>query len=88
MLTSIEDRAFAECINLKSIEIPDNVTEIGKESFYGCKQLEIKLPKNLKKIGKNAFEGVQPTQIKVPRDLDLNTVEGWNHSWDENVVRI
>ena len=36
-LSAIEDNAFFECKKLKSISIP-NVTEIGKEAFYGTSQ--------------------------------------------------
>ena len=33
---SIEDQAFCNCINLKDINIPDNVKTLGSNSFYGC----------------------------------------------------
>ncbi len=35
-LKSISDGAFEDCISLKSIIIPDNVTKLGYSPFGGC----------------------------------------------------
>ena len=35
-MTSIGDWAFAYCISLTSITIPNSVTSIGSDAFYGC----------------------------------------------------
>ena len=43
---------------LKELEIPDTVTEIEQEAFYGCRSLtSLKLPKNIKYICGCAFYG-------------------------------
>ena len=39
-VTSIGDNAFAECVELKEIEIPETVTEIGDNVFTDCEALE------------------------------------------------
>ncbi len=33
-LSKIEDSAFSECKNLKYIEIPESITEIGSWAFF------------------------------------------------------
>ena len=50
--------SFANCLNLKSISLPESVREIGREAFGGCGQLEsIDLPDGLTYISASAFEG-------------------------------
>ena len=52
----IDDYAFWECRNLKTINWSDNITSIGDASFFKCDKLtELKLPPNLETIGPNAF---------------------------------
>ena len=50
------DQAFYRCYMLKSIYIPDSVTEIGKEVFEDCFRLsDIHFSKNLTDIGLNTL---------------------------------
>ena len=42
--------------DLRTVYIPEGVTEIGAEAFSGCPKLEIYIPASVKKIGKNAFK--------------------------------
>lgn len=53
---------------LKSIVIPDSVSEIGAEAFSGCTNLtSVKLPKSLKKISKKAFENCSALEkVEIP----------------------
>ena len=47
---------FFNCACLKSITIPDSVTEIDEYAFSGCQNLkQVVLPRNLKSIGFEAF---------------------------------
>ena len=56
-VTSIGDYAFANCIWLKSIAIPNGVTRIGAYAFVGCTGLtSITIPKSARSIGYGAFE--------------------------------
>ena len=48
-------RAFYRCKELKEINLPNSVTEIGEEAFYFCGIEELELPTNLKIIGDSAF---------------------------------
>jgi len=55
-VTSIGERAFANCKRLKTITIPDNVTSIGEAAFYNCTALYyIKLSNKLEKISEYMF---------------------------------
>ena len=39
-VTAIGEKAFQNCINLKSVTIPNGVTSIGENAFYYCTLLE------------------------------------------------
>ncbi len=57
-VTSIGERAFAECLGLKSITIPGSVTSIGEMAFYHCVALtSITIPGSVTSIGESAFYG-------------------------------
>ena len=55
-IVKIDDNVFKDCANLKTVTIPDTVTEIGNSSFKGCIALEkINIPDSVIKIGDRAF---------------------------------
>ena len=48
--------AFKDCVGLKSVSLPDGVTEIGERAFSGCRGLKsISIPDSIAIVGKNAF---------------------------------
>ena len=52
----IADKAFKNCIHLKTFTIPDGITKIGIEAFKGCAGLEsISIPDSVTEIGFTAF---------------------------------
>ena len=66
---SIKFDAFYSCRYLKSVVIPEGVTEIGITAFYDCSSLDsISLPNSLKNIGSLAFYGCD----KLKDDSKLN----------------
>ena len=69
-LTSIGERAFMGCTNLKTIIIPDGVTSIGSYAFSGCKITNIILPEGLKTIGDCAFSDVPLEFVLIPTSLE------------------
>ncbi|MBO7628385.1 MAG: leucine-rich repeat domain-containing protein [Bacteroidales bacterium] len=55
---NISNFLFSGCINLKNVQLPNNIEYIGVSAFDGCSKLEsIKLPYYLKCIYDYAFEG-------------------------------
>ena len=60
--------SMSGCIDLKKVELPENVTSIGISAFFGCKNLEyINIPKALKEIERYAFYGCSNlTSIDIP----------------------
>lgn len=58
-VTTIGDRAFANCTQLEELTIPDSVTTIGEEAFMNCTQLEeLTIPDSVISIGTGAFDGL------------------------------
>lgn len=52
----IYQNAFLEKTKLQKITLPEGITHIGKQAFYGCTNLtEIALPSTLKEIGELSF---------------------------------
>jgi hypothetical protein len=70
-ITSIGDRAFAKCQQLRSVTIPDSVTSIGGSAFEGCESLtSVTLPDGVTSIGINAFWHCRSlTGVTIPGSL-------------------
>ena len=69
-VTKIADKAFKNNKKLKKVIIGKNITTIGKQAFYGCKNLKTIIFKTteLKSVGKQAFKGIhKKATMKVPR---------------------
>jgi hypothetical protein len=86
---SIGEWAFANCSNLKEINIPNSVKSIGNEAFYGCSSLQtINIPDSVGSIGYEAFYGcsnLQTVNIQFTysvRVIGYNAFKGT--PWKEN----
>ena len=76
----IGGKAFAGCVNLVSISIPNSVLRIGNESFKECKLLEsVDIPNSVVFIGREAFRDCETlSSIKIPdsvKNIDNYTFE-------------
>ena len=72
--TGIGPNAFAMCTNLKSVVIPESVTDIGGHTggvFQGCSSLErIELPDTVTNIGQKSFQDCSSLQeITIPPNV-------------------
>ena len=67
-VTSIGERAFAECSSLTSITIPSGITSIRERAFYKCSNLtSITIPDSVTSIGERAFAKCSSlTSITIP----------------------
>lgn len=67
----IGENAFNSC-GIQEIYIPDAVTEMGREVFYGCRNLrQVRLSPNLTKLDIYAFFGCQELEhIELPNSLE------------------
>ena len=70
-MTSIGSYAFAYCISLASITIPDSVTSIGSYAFAYCMSLaSITIPDSVTSIGSSAFSDCGSlTSITIPNSV-------------------
>ncbi|MDE5864789.1 MAG: leucine-rich repeat domain-containing protein, partial [Lachnospiraceae bacterium] len=70
-VTSIGQRAFANCDNLTSITIPVGVISIGERAFAGCSSLtSITIPEGVTTIGDEAFVSCSSlTSITIPESV-------------------
>ena len=54
---TINERAFASCESLKSIELSEGIITIGEEAFLGCDSItEIKIPNSVVSVNTRAFQ--------------------------------
>ncbi len=65
-VSAIVREGFSGAVNLKSITLPDTLTEIGESAFFGAKRLEeIVIPESVAKIGANAFLSCESLTVKA-----------------------
>ena len=69
-MQSIGARAFAGCIALGSVVLPETLVSIEAQAFYGCTGLfDIILPQSLVDIGPGIFEGcISLLSVNIPHD--------------------
>ena len=80
-ISTIGEATFQNSLNLKSITIPDGVTEIGKNAFKGCSNLsEIEFGQGVQTIGESAFQDcLNLRSITIPRSVTaINAMAFYN----------
>ena len=70
-LTTLNNKAFDSCVNLKSCKFPNSLITIGDNAFDSCKSIEnISISNGVTSIGNAAFSGCKSlTSITIPDSL-------------------
>ena len=90
-LESIGEYALSFMVKLTEVVIPDTVTEIEKNAFYGCKNLKrVTLPKGLKYIPELCFGECALDGITFPETLERIgfSAFGCSRPYESNYDRI
>jgi len=81
-VTEVDDYMFMECEQLKKVVFNEGLKKIGRNAFYGCRQLEqINLPSTLFEVDASAFR-----ECAILRDVVFN--EGPQNIGIERLVHI
>lgn len=70
-ITSIAERAFAECLELREVILPEGIKEIKEQTFIDDARLtDVDLPESLESIGSLAFDGcLLLNDIEIPKNV-------------------
>ena len=83
-VTSIGDRTFDGCVNLKDVFFEEGLLSIGKESFRNCSSLiKITLPKSVTEIGESCFSGIDKVTVKT---TDTAAIDSYVGQGNDNVT--
>ncbi len=80
-VTEVADNAFANCVNLTAVTIPDSVTVIGDSAFTNCSKLSsVDMPSELQRIEHLAFSYCTSlTSIVIPsKVVHIGTYTFWD----------
>ncbi len=69
-VSSIDSRAFMDCVELLTVDIPNSITSIGAAAFMNSGLASITIPNSVKKIGGFAFYGCSNLKsIDIPNGV-------------------
>lgn len=79
-ITAIGKNAFYSCTNLRSVQLPSTLKEIGESAFHGTSFEEFEVPEGVTKIGERAFAGCKYMKsIQLPSSLtEIGAEAFWN----------
>ena len=75
-MSTISTGCYANCKNITSLDIPDNIIVIEDQAFSGCSNIKgkITIPHNLIKLGNNVFDYCESIE-------ELEMLVGENFNW-------
>lgn len=68
-VTRIGEGAFSSCNELTSVTMPQSITSIGGNAFYGCSLTSLVIPNSVTNIGSGAFGESNLTTINIPNNV-------------------
>ncbi len=90
-LTTIHSRAFMNCPKLKTVDIPQNVTQIETSVFVNTPMLEtviFKTPSSLKTIGKSTFSKSGIRHIELPNSVTKIEEQAFDNCANLTTVKV
>jgi surface antigen bspA-like len=86
-LICVGRRAFKNCINLKEVNLPENLENIESEAFSECNIERIEIPKSVRNIGYAAFKDCKELkEVKMHGTPDTIGGSAFNNtSWIMNI---
>ncbi len=72
-VTSLTTKAFNQCVELKSVVIPEGITAIPEEAFFNCYNMtSVTIPEGVSSIGKSAFTFCRAiTILTIPESVKM-----------------
>ena len=67
---TIPPKLFYNCKNITLLTLPESITNIGDEAFYGCGLTSIIIPSGVINIGDMAFYGCGLTSVTIPNSVE------------------
>ena len=76
-IKKIPNHFFAENDRIRSVEIPEGVTKLGSEVFWGCKLDEIVIPESVTELSPYFFNGIKSVKKIVIKSnkIDFASIE-------------
>lgn len=76
----LDQGCFMNMEKLKSISLPNTLSEIPDKSFYGCNIHSLSLPIEVSKIGSFSFYNNKIESLKIPSDSKLSSIGDFSFS--------
>ena len=73
-------------LKLKSVVIPNSITEIGNSAFSGNQLTSVTIPNSVTEIGNSAFSGNQLTSVTIPNSV--TSIGGNAFAYNNNLTKI
>ena len=88
-LSVLPTEAFLECTNIKSVILPNTLTAIGTQAFWGSSLVSISIPASVEEIRGSAFFGCSSLKtVTFEKGSKLNTVAGFSHCTSLTTIEI
>ena len=79
-LSVLPTEAFLECTNIKSVILPNTLTAIGTQAFWGSSLVSISIPASVEEIRGSAFFGCSSLKtVTFEKGSQLKTVDGFSN---------